>query len=649
MVPTLIDRGLCQGITPRAPACKPRSGHALHATRRSGSNLDFSYPQAVDYVESGQERLATSVHTNHQKRWRFSDLVERARRLQPRRERTPGGMTATELMVMMPMDIIAVGEVSDGVESTVIHLASHNSKVLDAQLKALRDEGVAGIMVDVWWGICERHGPQEYDFNGYMTLFKKMRRLGLKVQAVMSFHQGGGNVGDGSVHIPLPSWVLEAGEALEDEIFFTDKDSARDHECLSLGCDHEPVLHGRTPIQAYQDFVEAFISNCLANDLWGSTVCEVMVGLGPCGELRYPAYQEADSKWSYFGPEMFTASGMKVQRGIPGIGEFQCFDRYMLEDLARAAAEAGHPEWGIPPTQMPGFGPGAYDFAPWETEFFAISQGAGFEQPYGHFFMEWYSGKLVQHCADVLDAVIPVIRAADQEVHDNHAAPVQVAIKVAGIHWWYKSRSHPAEMTAGYYNYYGHDGYAPIMKAVAQRDVWVAFTCIEMSDSENPDLRHCSPEGLVRQVVSAAEHAGAKLMAENALEGGLYSEAALTRMLGNSKHFSTITLLRLNDSLFLPAFDGADPDELIVRQPLKSFLNNFLAAQQQTATTTSNGGSDQAVHQQQDAAAAQSSVWVHSTRTCRALTRTDVRGEAKQTDRRQYETVSNIQSPPHTY
>lgn len=46
--------------------------------------------------------------------------------------------------------------------------------------------------------------------------------------------------------------------------------------------------------------------------LSGSTVCEVMVGLGPCGELRYPAYQEADSKWSYFGPEMFTASGMKA-------------------------------------------------------------------------------------------------------------------------------------------------------------------------------------------------------------------------------------------------------------------------------------------------------------------------------------------------
>lgn len=35
---------------------------------------------------------------------------------------------------------------------------------------------------------------------------------------------------------------------------------------------------------------------------------------------------------------------------------------------------------------------------------------------------------------------------------------VDLAIKVAGIHWWYKSRSHAAEMTAGYYNYYGHCG-----------------------------------------------------------------------------------------------------------------------------------------------------------------------------------------------
>ncbi len=59
------------------------------------------------------------------------------------------------------------------------------------------------------WGICERHGPKQYDFAAYMELFKKARKHGLKVQAVMSFHAGGGNVGDGSCDIPLPDWVIK--------------------------------------------------------------------------------------------------------------------------------------------------------------------------------------------------------------------------------------------------------------------------------------------------------------------------------------------------------------------------------------------------------------------------------------------------------
>ena len=59
------------------------------------------------------------------------------------------------------------------------------------------------------WGICERHGPNQYDFKAYMELFKKAKKHGLKVQSVMSFHAGGGNVGDGSCDIPLPPWVMK--------------------------------------------------------------------------------------------------------------------------------------------------------------------------------------------------------------------------------------------------------------------------------------------------------------------------------------------------------------------------------------------------------------------------------------------------------
>ena len=86
---------------------------------------------------------------------------------------------------------------------------SHNATLLDRAFETLKRTGVEGVMMDVWWGIVERHGPRQYDFNGYMELFKKAKKHGLKVQAVMSFHAGGGNVGDGSVDIPLPSWVLK--------------------------------------------------------------------------------------------------------------------------------------------------------------------------------------------------------------------------------------------------------------------------------------------------------------------------------------------------------------------------------------------------------------------------------------------------------
>ena len=81
-------------------------------------------------------------------------------------------------------------------------------KALDVALQTLKRAGVEGVMVDVWWGLVESERPQEYDFSAYRQLFEKARQAGLKVQAVMSFHAAGGNVGD-TCKIPLPHWVVE--------------------------------------------------------------------------------------------------------------------------------------------------------------------------------------------------------------------------------------------------------------------------------------------------------------------------------------------------------------------------------------------------------------------------------------------------------
>ncbi len=130
---------------------------------------------------------------------------------------------------------------------------------LEIALHTLKQAGVEGVMVDVWWGLVERAGPRCYDFSAYQSLFRKVARAGLKVQAVMSFHAAGGNVGD-TCKIPLPRWILDIGDK-DPDIYYTDKSGHRNRECLSLGCDEVPIFWGRTPVDMYSDFIEAFVEN----------------------------------------------------------------------------------------------------------------------------------------------------------------------------------------------------------------------------------------------------------------------------------------------------------------------------------------------------------------------------------------------------
>lgn len=119
---------------------------------------------------------------------------------------------------------------------------------LEKQLKELKGAGVDGVMVDVWWGIIEAKGPKQYDWSSYRKLFQLVQKYELRIQAIMSFHQCGGNVGD-RVNIPLPEWVIAVGEEEDPDIFYTDRSGNRDQEYLSLGVDNLPLFRGRTPIQ----------------------------------------------------------------------------------------------------------------------------------------------------------------------------------------------------------------------------------------------------------------------------------------------------------------------------------------------------------------------------------------------------------------
>ncbi|KIY94484.1 hypothetical protein MNEG_13478, partial [Monoraphidium neglectum] len=289
-----------------------------------------------------------------------------------------------------------------------------------AALQLLANSGVHGVAVDVWWSAVER-SPRVYNWAGYKQLLEVLRPTGLKLQAVLSFHACGGNVGD-LVQIPLPSWVLQAGQQ-DPDIFFTDRPrqgaglGQRNKEYVSFWADDEPVLAGRTPMQVggrrgpgalgagrghvlrcYEEFMASF-GDAFAGDL-GGLLEEVVVGMGPCGELRYPSYVEANG-WRF-----------------PGVGEFQCYDRRALASLAAAARERGHPEWGYS-------GPhdsGEYNSSPHDTGFFAPD--GSWDSAYGDFFLSWYSGTLRNHGEKLLAAASRTL-GRFQRPSRGGAAPAQ--------------------------------------------------------------------------------------------------------------------------------------------------------------------------------------------------------------------------------
>ncbi|GAB2285302.1 Beta-amylase [Dionaea muscipula] len=411
--------------------------------------------------------------------------------------------------VMLPLGVITVDNTIENEDGT------------REQLERLKAAGVDGVMVDVWWGIVESKGPRHYDWTAYRSLFQLIQTCGgLKLQAIMSFHRCGGNIGD-EVNITLPPWVLHVGESNPD-IFYTDRSGNRNDECLTLGVDNQPIFAGRTAVEIYGDYMKSFREN-MSDFLEAHLIVDIEVGLGPAGELRYPSFSW-NKGWIF-----------------PGIGEFQCYDRYLEEDFKKAATDAGHPEWGLPENA------GQYNDKPEATEFFRPNGEYLTER--GKFFLTWYSNKLLSHGDQILEEANKAFLGCR----------IKLAAKVAGIHWWYKDESHAAELAAGYYNLNERDGYRPIARMLSRHYAILNFTCLEMRDAEHPSEAKSGAEELVQQVLSGGWRENIEVAGENALPR--YDRAAYNQMLLNARpngvnregsptlKMSAITYLRLSDEL----------------------------------------------------------------------------------------------------
>ncbi|GKT34949.1 Beta-amylase [Aduncisulcus paluster] len=403
---------------------------------------------------------------------------------------------SADVSVMLPLDTIS----NDGVLNNYDHLSW--------ELDQLVSVGTDAVMTDCWWGIVQRGGENSYDFDAYVELTELVKSKGLNMQFVMSFHKCGGNVGD-DCNIPLPDWVLEP--ARNADLLYKDQWGNVDEEYLSLSADNVKFVNGKTALNLYYNFMVAF-SQSLSDYINDGTINEVQVGMGPAGELRYPSYPS--DRWSF-----------------PGVGAFQCWDKYLLNSWVSYATAQGHAEWNSPPTDA-----GGYNSVPSDTEFFTV----GYYSDYGVAFLTWYQDMIVQHGNDVLQQA--------QYAFMNFPE-LGFAAKIAGIHWWYDDGSHAAELTAGYYNVYGRSGYEPIEDMLRGYGSAFDFTCMELYTQDQPAYAKCDPEAVTEQIMGECDDNGTEFAGENALE--FYDQYHYNMILehSNKHNINRLTYLRLTDTL----------------------------------------------------------------------------------------------------
>ena len=381
---------------------------------------------------------------------------------------------------------------------------------LDAALGVLAASGVEGVSVDVWWGLfaVER---QRLVFDSVVELARLCQQHGLRLTCIMSFHVCGNSVGD-TVHVPMPAFVTAAAPQDADSGFFCADCRGRVvTDAFSPAADELPLVlrAGEAPttlLSLYTDFMAAFSCAVEAAGLLGHTcVDEVAVGMGPCGELRFPSYDKALG-WSY-----------------PQAGTLVCFDRHMRQ-LAQQRGVC----------------------LPTDADAFLRALEAADTRPTAE------AERVLCFASDVLAEHADRLLAAARARAFPASSGVRLSVKFAGIHWQHSHPARLAEACTGYWDY------GRLLRVVARHGAGATFTCYDM-DTHKLAVRlpgaRCDPDALVAEFAEAARAAGvAFLGAENSLED--WGADALAKTLSNVErtHADEFTFLRVTPEV-LPLGD----------------------------------------------------------------------------------------------
>ncbi|WP_127529929.1 family 14 glycosylhydrolase [Paenibacillus kobensis] len=367
------------------------------------------------------------------------------------------------------------------------------------QLQTLKSNGVYAITTDVWWGIVESAGDNQFDWSYYKTYADAVRAAGLKWVPIMSTHQCGGNVGD-NCNFPLPSWLWSKGTA--DEMQFKDEAGFVNKEAIS------PFWSGISA--QYNELYASFAQNFAS---YKDIIAKIYLSGGPAGELRFPSYNAA-AGWSY-----------------PSRGKFEVYtdtakQAFRSAMISKYGSLSGvNSAWGLSLTSQSQINP--------PSDGDAFYTGGGYATNYGKDFLTWYQSVLQKH--------LGVIATAAHNQFDS-VFGVRIGSKISGVHWQMSSPTmpHSAEQAAGYYDYNS------LIQTFKDNNLDLTFTCLEMFDAGSAP-NYSMPSTLVNNVSSIANAKGVRINGENALVASGSSAFQKIEEKITTYNYSGFTLLRLNN------------------------------------------------------------------------------------------------------
>jgi len=442
------------------------------------------------------------------------------------------------------------------------------NEILDSfsqQLLKLKELGVTGVSVDVWWGLVQRQGRSQFDWSYYDKIFKRIKNAGLKIIPILSFHKCGTNVGDGETYISLPDWVQNLLPTLANGMDARYKSELGNWstEVISAFATVVPRQRGRLHVlDLYEEFMAGFRDRYLS---LSNSISEIIVGVGPAGELTYPSYHKQDETLMW---DEASRSFVNISiAAYPKRGALQANSPLARTQFKNWLEKKYHSIEAL----NRGLQTSYSSFESVNT-FFDNERFENYinhhplNSPLARDFFEFYNGVLIQHGLEVASSMATILEGTP-------LADKILALKTPGVHWSFHNRL--ALSTAGQY-VPGHEedfGYARTFQKLFSGLVgrhpkthWKSiFTCADQANCRRHDvegsgeserLENGAPThgafDLVRAVGRVLSRLGIRGGIENSLSHLLWYPQAARRMYSHLESvpaYQSITLLRMNDVL----------------------------------------------------------------------------------------------------